>query len=365
VTIDPTTLGELWQTTGRAARYYGSSRLSVLLRFARLYLRDRYSRSEIFAWGLANPRLGAAELAKFISRERLYSLQLRINPPDYNYITEDKSIFYPFCKGAGISIPELYAVFDPAVGWASSNGSLQGRAEWCRFFNESAPQEFVIKPTLGVHGRAIGIYKKTNDGFVDFFGHQRSADDLYDSMSSDSLYDRFVIQERLANHSELLRLSGTAALQTLRMITITESGSSPTLLFAVQKIVGNEGAADNFSYGQKGNMVADVALDRGVLEKVVTGGTEGFDLREINEHPKTGVTFKGFRLPWWSEACDLVMAAAAKILPIRTVGWDVALTPNGPLIVEGNMWWHSDHHNALGQIERFLDRATKREPRSA
>jgi hypothetical protein len=40
------------------------------------------------------------------------------------------------------------------------------------------------------------------------------------------------------------------------------------------------------------------------------------------------------RLPHWSAAADLVRRAATLLLPQRTISWDVALTPNGPLVID-------------------------------
>jgi hypothetical protein len=71
--------------------------------------------------GLADPRMPESELAKYVSKRRLNTLQTQHNPRSYTCLTEDKSIFYPFCTASGIPVPKLYAIFDPLVGW-SSNG---------------------------------------------------------------------------------------------------------------------------------------------------------------------------------------------------------------------------------------------------
>ncbi len=52
-----------------------------------------------------------------------------------------------------------------------------------------------------------------------------------------------------------------------------------------------------------------------------------------------------------AEAID----AARKFMPIRTIGWDVAVTPDGPVIIEDNLWWAPSHSNALRLTGRFLD----------
>ncbi len=50
----------------------------------------------------------------------------------------------------------------------------------------------------------------------------------------------------------------------------------------------------------------------------------------------TGIKFEGFKLPYTEEIKALVKKAALVLPDFRYVGWDVCITPDGPLIVEGN-----------------------------
>ena len=44
-------------------------------------------------------------------------------------------------------------------------------------------------------------------------------------------------------------------------------------------------------------------------------------------------------MPYFKEACEEVLKGI-KIIPDRFIGWDVAITPNGPIIVEANTTPH-------------------------
>ena len=46
--------------------------------------------------------------------------------------------------------------------------------------------------------------------------------------------------------------------------------------------------------------------------------------------------FAGYRLPYWNEVRELVKNVHAKLPDIKSIGWDVAITENGPILVEGN-----------------------------
>ena len=50
----------------------------------------------------------------------------------------------------------------------------------------------------------------------------------------------------------------------------------------------------------------------------------------------------------------LAEQAALQFLPLRTIGWDIAITPGGPSILEGNVWW-DPLHNAHQLVPRYLE----------
>ena len=60
---------------------------------------------------------------------------------------------------------------------------------------------------------------------------------------------------------------------------------------------------------------------------------------------------EGTKLPCWEEICDLAVSVAPHFLPMRSIGWDIALTPEGPKIVEGNARWDPPMFGNFGESE--------------
>ena len=54
------------------------------------------------------------------------------------------------------------------------------------------------------------------------------------------------------------------------------------------------------------------------------------------KHPSSGMDLIGFRVPYFKEALDLCRNAAKVEKHVRYIGWDIAISEKGPLIVEGN-----------------------------
>jgi len=86
---------------------------------------------------------------------------------------------------------------------------------------------------------------------------------------------------------------------------------------------------DNF---HSGGMSAVVDNETGV----VIGPALDKSMRRFETHPVSGIRFEGFQLPYWPEAIEMVHAACRKHPEMTVIGWDVCLTDNGPILIEGN-----------------------------
>jgi hypothetical protein len=47
----------------------------------------------------------------------------------------------------------------------------------------------------------------------------------------------------------------------------------------------------------------------------------------------------GFQVPFWPELIDMAKKAALHVPENRSIGWDIAVTENGPELIEGNHDW--------------------------
>lgn len=328
----------------------------ALLGAVRLCREGGFLPDEAFRLGLFNPNLSTNEIFKYISRKKLTKIQESVNPISWAPLIKNKGIFYRYCMALGIPIPKLYAVFfRKTAGWSYNDSVLKTQEDWEGFFNIHLPSEFVIKPTQSACGHGVNFFTRTDKGFIDAFARPYTARQLYDTLLSNPEYDSFVIQQRLKNHLELIRLSGIKLLQTIRIITLTVSNNQYYLLHAHLKLITGKNVVDNFEHGLSGNISAMVSLDNGLLKPAITIAKEGSGIKTISNHPKTGISFDQFQLPLWPETCKLVKETAQKLQPIRTIAWDVALTPDGPIILEANIWWNppNEHRRMDVILEAF------------
>jgi hypothetical protein len=267
-------------------------------------------------------------------------MQTTVNPPEWGYLTRDKGVFYRYCLACGVPVPQLFAIFfRGGDGWSADGRRLDSFGEWQALFEDCLPAEFIVKPSTGSFSQSVNLFRRDGDVYRDFVGRPYQIADILDWMAGDPLYDSFVLQARLDNHAELVRLSGTDSLQTVRIISFIDAVGGCRILHAHFKPITGPHLSDTFMDGLTGNVEAPVCLTDGRLESAnrISGTGEG--VIEVFVHPLTGLTFAGFQLPLWQELCQLVVDTAPKFLPLRSIGWDVALTPDGPVILEGNNHW--------------------------
>jgi hypothetical protein len=72
----------------------------------------------------------------------------------------------------------------------------------------------------------------------------------------------------------------------------------------------------------------------GEIRRVVSG--KGLDLKEHDTHPDTGERLVGTRLPMWAELLEVNRSCARAYAAVRYQSLDIALTPEGPCVIEVN-----------------------------
>ena len=166
-----------------------------------------------------------------------------------------------------------------------------------------------------------------------------SVDGLYDWFAENS-HAGLIIQERLFNHPNISLCNRSPGLCTLRVNTFLDGKKpGPSLLFYIMKIPVGGNVTDNFSMGTSGNLIAFGDHDSGVLRGARALHPSGAGLATIRSHPDSGHDIDGYAIPMWHEAVELARHAHVFFREFGTLGWDMAVTERGPVILEANPWW--------------------------
>lgn len=316
--------------------------------FARyLSLRRRgFSLEEMMLWGLLDPSLGEAELSQYVSKRQFLEIQARNSPIGHAALLEDKEVFYRYCEAVGIPVPQTVAYLSRGSARTPGTAGLVGEQDLRSILSDHDGEELILKPANGVYGQGLRTLKVAGDALME--GAQSlTANDLIENLPRDR---RYILQRRVYNHRDLRAWTGVKTLQTLRIASghPGRPGETPLMLSASWRSVVAETTNDNFNYGRTGNLRIQVNLQNGVISRAVRAAQNGVGLEDVECHPLTGEPLIGTRLPAWGETLRAVTRAASLFYPIRLVGWDVAITDDGPVLIEGNYWFDPD--NAWGDL---------------
>lgn len=99
--------------------------------------------------------------------------------------------------------------------------------------------------------------------------------------------------------------------------------------YVALRIGGADAVVDNF---HSGGMVACVDKNTG---EVVTDAVD-MEGHVYKVHPATEKTIRGFKVPFFQESLSMVSEAIEKNQIEGYLGWDIAITENGPVLIEVN-----------------------------
>lgn len=207
-------------------------------------------------------------------------------------------------------------------------------------FNKFLKGKKVIfcKPTSGTHGDSMEKIV-----ISEFKG------DLYDYLYNKNL---ILVEEVVIQCEEMNKLY-PYAINTVRIITVHKYDGEVLVVAAYQRI-GNHGyIVDNYNGG---GMVVPINEKTGIIEYPAVDKRKQI----YYKHPMTDIPIVGFKVPKFSSAVNLAKKAAKVIDEIRYVGWDIAITDKGPVIIEGNEYPGHDIYqlpvhrtNNIGVLPKF------------
>jgi len=153
----------------------------------------------------------------------------------------------------------------------------------------------------------------------------------------------FLIEEPIIQHEKMNSIN-PGSVNTCRIVSCMNDKDEVTLLASFIRIGNGIAVVDNFN---SGGMTAKVDINSGkILEDAVNKEGTIFD-----KHPISGTKIKDFEIPFFDEAKKMVIEAAKLSKNVRYVGWDVAITENGPTLVEGNQYPGHDIYQVAEKLD--------------
>lgn len=156
------------------------------------------------------------------------------------------------------------------------------------------------------------------------------------------LYQRFLAQGKvllegvIEQHPDIEAIA-PGSINTVRVTAIRDSEGVIHTLPTVMRMGDGTSFVDNASSGGMYVRINDEGvIDSEYAATEISNVPGKGNLIVYTEHPFTKRPFKGFVVPFYAEAIAMVKEMMAKDPALNLLGWDIAITPDGPCLVEVN-----------------------------
>lgn len=273
-----------------------------------------------------------------------------LNPKKYYSLARNKYLAHRILEGTGIRKTTFLCYYQPEARYVASDDNASSLKDLLSILQAKQVESCVIKTTESSHGDNVWVIKslayQSDDAVLTFFDGQERL--LSSILGNDALIFESVVQQ-----TKQFSAFNESSVNTVRfMTTLWPDGSARVI--ATWFKVGRAGkCVDNAGNG--GNVDAAIDVETGKIYNVVQ-----FDgwrkTKSIEYHPDSKSQLEGVVIDNWQSIKKDVERFQQAFPFCKAAGWDIAITDDGPVVIEVNDFW-----DQTGQL--FLLRGWRKEIR--
>jgi hypothetical protein len=255
------------------------------------------------------------------------------NPLGYRKLSQHKLPEKALLSLLGLPTPRFLGLAHSRGGRTADGAPLTSVADFEAFLSTLGVERICFKLMEGQGGKgflAVRVLRTASGPLLASLagGEPETAVEFYERHVASARNGR-IIEEFIDQHPDYARFNETSV-NTLRILSYAPSDAAARALGGYLRIGRRGAVVDNHAAG---GIVAGVDLTSGVLGPAF----DGTPARQVYPvHPDTGRQIEGVQLPFWHEALRLTEAALNAFPKMRFAGFDIAVTPGGPVIIEIN-----------------------------
>ncbi|HEX2525807.1 MAG TPA: sugar-transfer associated ATP-grasp domain-containing protein [Geminicoccus sp.] len=266
-------------------------------------------------------RREAGDYTQYLHRKQGYALWQKLMTSESATVLHDKLKLHELLRGLGFPLTTLLADNDGATFRVDGTE---------RHVGDHAAFVALVRELLG-RSATGSIFAKPVDGSRGHGCHRiDSADANLEEVYAQAQATHYLFEETLIQHPSLAAMN-PPSVNTIRVLTCGEPGEPATAFAAILRLGVGGSAVDNASHG---GIFVGLEMETGRLfpearEFFKHGGNV------YTTHPDNGFRFEGAQVPHFDEVLKVAERATAHV-PHDLIGWDIAVTEAGPVIIEGN-----------------------------
>ncbi len=289
-----------------------------------LWFRDGIDPPSYYALDLYTPariKNAAHYLTRFETKNGLFHALNTLRPSPYP-ISEmnNKALFAECCIRFGLPHANVFLTISG------------GQVEW-RCKPEALRADLFCKRKNGMGAVGTHAFQHLRDDlYIDDKDVIIDIDGLLEVLKHESVKHPLLVQPRLKNHACIADLA-LDSLITIRVLTCLDEQEKPEVMLAMLRLLTH--LEPQWQDVPDEEYAAPIDLLTGELGLFTGDNMKTTHLR-YETHLVTGAPIKGRILERWAEIAELSLAAHRAFPHRMLVGWDIALTDKGPVLLEGN-----------------------------
>ena len=257
-------------------------------------------------------------------------------------ILRDKFLFGMFAQYLGVATPEN-------IGISESDGIYDTRKKEVvpteDFLKSLKNDNLFVKPFDGQCGAGIFHLEVVDDEYH-VNGKRTDITDLIKILET----NRYLMQRTVTQNTAIAALH-PQSLNTIRLVTVRHQRTGKIDVFpSILRIGTGDAIVDNTS---KGGLAVGIDLNTGNLKEYgLFKPTYG---SKVRIHPDSKIQFSDVVIPYFEECKKQAIRLHSMLSQLQSIGWDVAIGPDGPVFVEGNDRWEiTGPQNCNGGMKKLL-----------
>lgn len=264
--------------------------------------------------------------------EQRYYLDF-LNPVKYYSLARNKYLTHKILENTGVRKAELYCYYQPEGRVIASDEIANSVQDVYRILKEKQVAQCVVKTTESSHGDNVYVVKHID------YGNDDCIMALFNNefvKLSDIISDTPLIFESVIKQTAQFSAFNPSSVNTIRFMTILYPDGKARMAGIWMKFGRAGKCVDNAGSG--GNIDACVDIATGEI-KYVTEFNGWRNTKVVTHHPDSGALLEGVKIEHWDYIVAQVLYFQECFPYIKAAGWDIAITDDGPVVIEVNDFW--------------------------
>lgn len=266
-----------------------------------------------------------------INEQRVYMDFL--NPIKYYSLARNKFLAHMILEGTGVRKSTLYCYYQPEARYYVSDDRASDLNGVISILKSKRVQSCVIKTTESSHGDNVWVIKDVKYQDDDAILTRFDGEEL---LLSKVLGQVPLVFESVVRQTKQFSSFNESSVNTVRFMTTLWPDGSARVIATFIKIGRTGKCVDNA--GDGGNVDVCVDVESGELKYAIQ--YDGWrNIKEIDKHPDSGQQLNGVFIDNWITIKEEVERFQQAFPFCKAAGWDIAITDEGPVVIEVNDFW--------------------------